>query len=100
MKLEISKEPTIFIPKTAVIEINNIGMRTIVGLQEICGAFAFGKVLVKLQNITDGCTTKTIQTLVIISYHANIIIFGSPKCIFFLIQKNDCLPLLYNIKKF
>ena len=59
----------------SVIKINDVAVGTIVDDQRDNTAFAIGKLLRKFQDVSDGCTAETVQALVIVSDHADILSF-------------------------
>ena len=58
----------------AIIEIDDAGLRPIVGIQMDHPAFALGKTGRELKNVPDGGTSETVHALVIIAHHADVLL--------------------------
>ena len=62
-----------------IVEVNDVTVGAVVNDQRNHSAFAFCKLLRKLQDITDGSTSKSIQALVIVTDHADVLMVSGEK---------------------
>ena len=62
-----------------IVEVNDVTVGAVVNDQRNHSAFAFCKLLRKLQDITDGSTSKSIQALVIVTDHADVLTVSGEK---------------------
>ena len=79
-----------------IVEVNNIAVGAVVDYQRNNSAFAVRKLLRKLQNITDGGTSETVQALVIITNHTDILSISGEKEHKLLLNKVCVLILVYH----
>lgn len=82
-----------------VVEINDVAVGAVVDDQRNNATFAVRKFLRKLQDITDSRSTETIQALIIITDHADVLAFSGKKehklfldevCVLVLIDHDVC----------
>ena len=62
-----------------VVEINNITVRTVVNDQWNNATFTIRKLLRELQYISDGCSAKTVETLVIVTNYTDVLSVSGEK---------------------